>query len=59
MSLSWWMWLGGVAVLVAALSGLHWTLLDFLLDRIGARADSLRERGAEPPGNTGHAAELR
>ena len=42
--------MGGVAVLVAALSGLHWTLLDFLLDRIGARADSLRERGAEPPG---------
>jgi len=50
MSLSWWMWLGGVAVLVAALSGLHWTLLDFLLDRIGARADSLRDRGSEPPG---------
>jgi len=50
MSLSWWMWLGAVAVLVAALSGLHWTLLDFLLDRIGTRAGSLRDRESEPPG---------
>jgi len=49
MSLSWWMWLGAVAVLVAALSGLHWTLLDFVLDRIGTRAGSLRDRESEPP----------
>jgi len=51
MLFSWWMWLGGVAVLVAALSGLHWTLLDFLLDRIGTRADSLRERGSRHGGD--------
>jgi len=50
MSLSWWMWLGAVAVLGAALGGLHWTLLDFLMDRIGTRAGSLRDRESEPPG---------
>jgi hypothetical protein len=45
MSLSWW-WLGAVAMLVATLSGLHWTLLDLLLDRFGAGWS--RDGGAEP-----------
>jgi len=47
MSLSWWMWLGGGAVLAAALSGLHWTFLDFLLDRPGAEELPVPERQAE------------
>ncbi len=50
MSLSWWMWLGVAAVLVAAGGGFHWTLLDFLLDRGGAGADSRRDPESEPPG---------
>ena len=37
MSPSWWMWLVGVALLVAVVSGLHWTVLDFLLDRFSTR----------------------
>jgi len=44
------MWLGVTAVLVAAVGGFHWTLLDFLLDRGGARADSRRDPESEPPG---------
>jgi len=36
MSISWWMWLGAASVLVAVLSGLHWTVIDFLLDRFDA-----------------------
>jgi hypothetical protein len=33
MSLAWWMGLGVVAAVGAVLSGLHWTVVDFLLDR--------------------------
>jgi hypothetical protein len=33
MPFSWWMGLGAVAVVVAVLNGLHWTVVDFLLDR--------------------------
>jgi hypothetical protein len=48
MSLSWW-WLGAVVVLVATLSGLHWTVLDFLLDRFDRLgAGWLRDGGSEP-----------
>jgi len=32
------------------LRGLHWSLLDFVLDRIGTRADSLEDRASGPPG---------
>jgi hypothetical protein len=34
MLLSWW-WVGVVAVLVAGRGGLHWVVLDLLLDRWG------------------------
>ena len=31
--LAWWMGLGAIAVVVAVVNGLHWTVVDFLLDR--------------------------
>jgi hypothetical protein len=36
MSLSWWL-VGAGAGVIAVLGGLHWTILDLLLDRFGAR----------------------
>jgi len=48
MSLSWW-WLGAVAVFVAVLSGAHWAVIDFLLDRLGPRRPD-SDAAAMPPG---------
>jgi hypothetical protein len=36
MSVSWW-WLGVVAAFVAVLCDLHWTVLDFVMDRLPER----------------------
>jgi len=50
MSFPWWMWLVVVALPVALMSGLHWTLLDLLLDRVGTqRGERWRDRESESP----------
>jgi len=53
MSFSWW-WLGAGAGVVAVLSGLHWTVLDLLLDQFGTRRSGRwpdrRAQSSDPAG---------
>jgi len=55
MSFSGWTWMVAVAVVVVVVvvlaSGLHWTVLDLVLDQLGRRGERWRNRGSESPGS--------
>ena len=49
---SWW-WLGAVAVFVAVLCDLHWTVLDFVMDQLPRRrTEWWRNEDSEPSDTT-------